>query len=168
MDAPRVLVTYGSKHGATAEIAEWIADALRADGVTADLRPAKAAGDVGPYDAVVVGGALYMMRWHRDARRFVRRNRRVLATRPVWLFSSGPLDRSAEEKDIPPVRGVARAMGRINARGHMTFGGEISTTTPGRMTQAIAKKSAGDYRSRDQVERWAHGIAAAIRQPVTP
>jgi len=28
-----------------------------------------------PYDAFVVGGALYTMRWHRDARRFVRRYR---------------------------------------------------------------------------------------------
>jgi menaquinone-dependent protoporphyrinogen oxidase len=168
MDAPRVLVTYGSKHGATAEIAEWIADTLRADGLTADLRPAKAAVDIGPYDAVVLGGALYMTRWHRDARRFVRRHRRALATRPVWLFSSGPLDRSAEQKDIRPVRGAVRAIRRVNARGHVTFGGAISTDTPGRMAQAIAKKSAGDHRSRDQVEQWAHGITAALRQPVTP
>ncbi len=59
--------------------------------------------DVESYDAVVVGGGLYAGRWHKDARRFVRRHGRVLAGRPLWFFSSGPLDASAAEKGrFPP------------------------------------------------------------------
>ncbi|MET8247663.1 hypothetical protein ABZV31_26600 [Streptomyces sp. NPDC005202] len=37
----------------------------------------------------MVGGGLYAGRRHKDARRFVRRHRRSLARRPLWLFSSG-------------------------------------------------------------------------------
>ncbi|MFD1657459.1 Acg family FMN-binding oxidoreductase [Streptomyces caeni] len=46
-----------------------------------------------------------------DAALTVRRLRGgALAGRPLWLFSSGPLDTSASERDIPPVPAVRRAM----------------------------------------------------------
>jgi menaquinone-dependent protoporphyrinogen oxidase len=165
MATPRVLVTYGSKRAGTAEIAEWIGEALRADGVAADVLPADSVTDVGAYDAFVIGGALYAMRWHKAARQFVRRHRDTLAGRPVWLFSSGPLDRSAEDREIPPVRGVARIAGRIGANGHATFGGRLASDPGGRMATAMAKKSAGDYRNREDITAWARSIAEAL-QPV--
>jgi menaquinone-dependent protoporphyrinogen oxidase len=163
MESHRVLVAYGSQRGGTAEIAEWIGDALRAEGVAADVVSAESVDDVGPYDAFVIGGALYAMRWHRAARRFVRHYRDVLCRRPVWLFSTGPLDRSAEERDLPPVRSVARAAGRIGAHGHATFGGRLTNDPGGRIATAMAEKAAGDFRSREQVVDWARSIAATLR-----
>jgi menaquinone-dependent protoporphyrinogen oxidase len=163
MDAKRVLIVHGSKRGGTAEIAAWIGASLRAEGMEADVVAAGSVRDLGPYDAVVVGGALYAMRWHRDARHFVRRYRDALSERPVWLFSSGPLDRSAEERDIAPVRSVARATRRIGARGHVTFGGRLTPDPGGRIATGMAKKSAGDFRNREQVEAWAREIVAALR-----
>ena len=68
-----VLVTYGTTNGSTARIAEAVADALRGDGLTAEVRQAGTVASVTPYEAVVVGGGLYAGRWHKDARRFVRR-----------------------------------------------------------------------------------------------
>lgn len=47
------------------------------------------AGDLGRYDAVVLGGAIYDQKWLRPATRFIRRNLDALADRPVWLFSVG-------------------------------------------------------------------------------
>jgi menaquinone-dependent protoporphyrinogen oxidase len=165
MATPYVLVTYGSKRGGTADIAEWIGEALRAGGVAADVVPADSVTDVGVYDAFVIGGALYAMRWHKATRQFVRRYRDTLARRPVWLFSSGPLDRSAEDRDIPPVRGVARIAGRVGANGHATFGGRLTNDPGGRMATAMAKNSAGDYRNREDITAWAWSIAQAL-QPV--
>ncbi|GAA4543850.1 flavodoxin domain-containing protein [Streptomyces collinus] len=110
-----VLVAYGTTNGSTAEIAEAVAAVLRKEGVAAEALPARSATSVSPYDAVVVGGGLYAGRWHKDARRFVRRHGRSLAGRPVWFFSSGPLDASASERDIPPVPGVRRAMDKLEA-----------------------------------------------------
>ena len=77
----RTLVAYGSKHGSTKEVATAIAADLRAAGHDVDLLSAGAAAVAGPdgYDSVVVGGSLYMGRWHADACRFVRRHHDALS-----------------------------------------------------------------------------------------
>jgi menaquinone-dependent protoporphyrinogen oxidase len=59
----------------------------------------------------------------KDTRRFVRRYRQGFAERPLWFFSSEPVDASAAERDIPPVPGVKRDMTELDANGHVTFGG---------------------------------------------
>ena len=119
----KVLVAYGTTNGSTAKIAETIAETLNKEGLTAEARPAESVVTLLPYDAVVVGGGVYAGRWQKNARRFLRRHRRELPARPLWLFSSGPLDASASERDIPPVPGVRRAVIRFDAREHITFGG---------------------------------------------
>ncbi|MFE2264516.1 flavodoxin domain-containing protein [Streptomyces griseosporeus] len=158
-----VLVVHGSTNGSTAEIADAVAAVLSKEGLTVETRPAGTVEDVSPYDAVVIGGALYAGRWHKDARRFARRNRRALAERPVWLFSSGPLDPSAGERDIPPVPGVRRVMDRIDARGHVTFGGRLEEGARGWVARMILKSGkGGDFRDFDQIERWAAGVAGEL------
>ncbi|MET7479285.1 flavodoxin domain-containing protein [Streptomyces sp. NPDC005648] len=155
-----VLVAYGTTNGSTAEIAETVAGVLRKEGLVADTAPAATVTDVTPYDAVVVGGGLYAGRWHKDARRFLRRYRRDLARRPLWLFSSGPLDASASEKDIPPVPGVRRAMTRLDARGHVTFGGCLREGAKGRIARMIIRSGkGGDFRDFPEIEAWAARIA---------
>ncbi|MCL6669956.1 MULTISPECIES: flavodoxin domain-containing protein [Streptomyces] len=155
-----VLVAYGTTNGSTRGIAEAVADVLRKEGLSADTASAATVTDVTPYDAFVVGGALYAGRWHRDARRFVRRNRRTLAERPLWLFSSGPLDASASEKDIPPVPWVRRAVDRLDARGHVTFGGCLEEGAKGRIARMIIRNGkGGDFRDFPEIEAWAARVA---------
>ncbi|MCX4904032.1 flavodoxin domain-containing protein [Streptomyces sp. NBC_00878] len=160
---PRVLIAYGTKNGSTAEIAEWIAQALRERHVDADVRPAAEVKDLTPYDAVLIGGGLYAGRWQRDATRFARRHREDLGRLPVWLFSSGPLDPSASERDIPPAPGVARLVNRLDARGHATFGGRLTEGAQGFIARQLIKQGkGGDFRDRAQTGAWAHGIAAEL------
>ena len=159
----RVLVAYGSERGGTAEIAEWIGVALRDVGVVADVVAAALVRDVGGYDAVIVGGSVYGYRWHRDARRLVRRYARALGERPVWLFSSGPLDNSANEHDIPPVRGARRAAERVHAREHITFGGVLRRDAKGFPAAAMAERIGGDYRDPALIRAWATAIAEALK-----
>jgi menaquinone-dependent protoporphyrinogen oxidase len=163
MRTPRVLVTYGTKNGSTAEIAQWIADAFRAEGLEPDVFDARRVDDVDDYDAVVLGGALYANRWHKDARHFVQRFRRDLAGRPVWLFSSGPLDDTAGEKEIAPVKGVAKAMQQLDARGHATFGGRLDESADAWIAKKMVSSGhGGDFRNREQITTWAVSIAAAL------
>ncbi|MFC8348423.1 flavodoxin domain-containing protein [Streptomyces sp. NPDC057280] len=155
-----VLVAYGTTNGSTAQIAETVAEVLNKAGLQAWARPAASVRSVADYDAVVVGGGLYAGRWHRHARRFVRRHHRALAQKPLWLFSSGPLDASASEKDIPPVPGVRRAMNRLDARGHVTFGGCLVEGAKGRIAKMLVRNGkGGDFRDFARIEEWAQGIA---------
>ncbi|MEU5878695.1 flavodoxin domain-containing protein [Spirillospora sp. NPDC047279] len=158
----KVLVVHGSKLGGTAEIAEWVgADLREVADLDVDVMPAAASVDVTAYDGVVIGGALYAGRWHRDARRFARSNAGKLSHLPVWAFSSGPLDRSAEE-GIQPTRSVHKIIQRVGVRDHATFGGRLEPDAKGFMVSSLAKSSGGDYRDRRQIRDWALGIAKEL------
>ena len=158
-----VLVAYGTTNGSTAQIAEAVAEVLRKEGLTAETMSAGSVADVTRYDAVVVGGGLYAGRWHKDARRFVRRHRRALAECPVWFFSSGPLDATASERDIAPVPGVRRTMTRLGARGHVTFGGCLQEGAKGRIARMIVRNGkGGDFRNFPEIEAWAARVAGEL------
>lgn len=167
-----VLVTYGSKRGGTAGIAQAIADAMRADGCTVDCKPADEVASLGGYDAAIIGGALYMGRWHRDAWRFCRQHEDRLRELPVWLFSSGPLDDSAGSGEVSPTGQVARLMTSVGARGHITFGGRLTPDAKGFIASRMAKTHAGDWRDWRQIRAWACEVATQIQldeaAPVRP
>lgn len=158
-----ILVTYGSKRGGTEGLAQMVSDELRHEGFTVDLRPARQIESIRGYEAVVVGGALYAFRWHRDARRFVRHHAAELRKCPTYFFSSGPLDDSATKRDIPPVKGVAALMDRVGAKGHVTFGGRLLPDAKGPVASAMAKKNAGDWREAEHVQAWARRVASELR-----
>ncbi|MFF1542227.1 flavodoxin domain-containing protein [Streptomyces sp. NPDC058291] len=159
----KVLVAYGTTNGSTARIAEAIADILRKEGLSAEAMPARSVTSVRAYDAVVVGGGLYAGRWHKDARRFVRRHARELSGRSLWFFSSGPLDASASERDIPPVPGVRRAMIRLDVREHVTFGGCLEEGAKGFVARKIVSSGkGGDFRDFDQIAAWAARIGSEL------
>ena len=139
-----ILVAYAGKHGATGQIAERIAQGLRAAGQHADARPAQEAGDLAGCEGFVIGSAASATHWLKNATAFVRRNRDLLAARPVWLFSSGPLGSGplvAEASDAQGVdlraafepkeiRGFQVA---IHPRDHQVFRGALD---PGRLSDA--------------------------------
>ncbi|HEU4421703.1 MAG TPA: flavodoxin domain-containing protein [Pilimelia sp.] len=162
-----VLVAYGTMYGSTAEIAGWIAEEMRAAGFDVDVRPAAAVDDVDGYEALILGGAMYAAGWHVEARKFAKRFGLAFAGRPVWLFSSGPLDHSADEVDLPPSPYAKTAMHELRARGHVTFGGRLSDDARGWLG-LVARRMAreghsGDFRNPDRVRAWARDIAAHIQ-----
>ncbi|WP_216636397.1 flavodoxin domain-containing protein [Mycobacterium sp. IS-1496] len=163
----RVLVAFGSKRGGTAGLADMIGDALVAAGREALVVSASEVKDLAGVDAVIVGGALYANRWHRHARRFVRRHREALSELPVWLVSSGPLDDSAERDEIPPTKQVRKLMTSIGARGHVTFGGRLERDVKGFPASAMAKNNAGDWRDRDHVGRWVQRVVNELESSDT-
>lgn len=157
-----VLIAYASKMGGTEGLANWLAHDLEELGdFDVDVRKADVVQSIDSYDSVIIGGALYIFRWHGDARAFARRFRKELKDKPVWLFSSGPLDDSASHETIPPVRGVTKIMEKIGARGHITFGGRIPENAEG-MAKKMAEENAGDWRDPTQVRNWAREIAAEL------
>jgi menaquinone-dependent protoporphyrinogen oxidase len=124
-----VVVAFASRHGATQGIAERIAETLRVSGLDAQALPARSVKDIAGYDAFVIGSAAYMFKWLGDATSFVHRHRAVLATKPVWLFSSGPLGtepldaEGRDQKEATVPKEIPGLMEAVNARGHRVFFG---------------------------------------------
>jgi len=159
--AARVLVAYATKLGSTQEIAEVIGEVLRDAGHDVDALNARAVDDVARYDAVVLGSALYAAHWQRDANRFVGRHLAALQARPVWLFSSGPLDRSADWGRLPVAPAVAITTDPVGARDHRTFGGRLLADAPVD-PQVLATHPVGDFRDWAAIRAWASGIAQEL------
>ena len=162
----RILVTCGSTRGGTRGLAEMVADDLRAEGFDVDLLSPRQVRRLDGYDAVVVGGALYVSRWHKASRRLVKRHAAEIRQRPAYFFSSGPLDDSAVHGDIPPVKGVKALMETTGVREHMTFGGRLLPDAKGFPASAMAKKMAGDWRDAGHVKEWTRIIASQLRGEV--
>lgn len=160
----KVLVAYGSKRGGTRGIAETIAKALTEQGDDVHVRDARQVGSLDGYEMVIVGGALYANRWHKSARRLVKRNAAALKRVPVWLFSSGPLDDSARTGWIPAVGQVSELIDLVDARGHETFGGRLSPDAKGFPANAMARDRAGDWHDSDQIAAWARQMHAESAQ----
>lgn len=159
----RVLVAHGSRHGGTEEIAQWVASTFKEAGHQVDVRDARELEGLEAYDAVVVGGALYAFRWPWRVYRFLARHRDELERMPVWFFSSGPLDRSATDGDVPPVKSVARWMRRVQARGHTTFGGRLDENAKGFVARSLVHKGFhGDFRDFTQVRAWSLDVATQL------
>jgi menaquinone-dependent protoporphyrinogen oxidase len=160
----RVLVTWGSKRGGTEGIARVIAETLEQEGLEVHAMPPKQARRVRGlgFDAVIVGGALYANRWHKDARRFVAKREHELLHVPVWFFSSGPLDDSADRTNIAPTKEVSILMERVGAQAHATFGGKLDKDARGFPASAMAKTHAGDFRDEARIREWARAVAHAI------
>jgi menaquinone-dependent protoporphyrinogen oxidase len=177
----RILVAYASKAGSTKGIAEFIGERLSEHGMQVDVLPVDSVQKVENYDAFVVGSAVYMFHWVKEAKRFVLRNGTLLATRPVWLFSSGPVGLQKADskgrdlrdvsvsgpKEIDELREAARP------RDHRVFFGALHSDRLGG-TMGLAYKFIrrsktmresmpdGDYRDWEEVETWALGIAEAL------
>ncbi|MGZ6708073.1 MAG: flavodoxin domain-containing protein [Solirubrobacteraceae bacterium] len=172
----RVLVAYGSKFGATAEIAESIGRVLTAAGLTVDVQPAGDVGSLTPYRAVVVGSAVYSGRWRRDAAGLLRRWRKELAEREVWVFSSGPVGEikpgalEGDDRWIKP-KAAQQLAKEIGAHEHVAFGGRVSDDAGGLMRKRMAKGIPPELRDRRDwaaIEAWAAKIAAALSPTTAP
>ena len=160
--AARVLVAYASKMGSNVEIADAIVGVLRESGLDAEAVPARDVKDLAPFDAVVLGSALYAAHWQRDAHRLVSRRKEVLQTKPLWLWSSGPLDRALAIADLPPAANVLEIMGDIPFRGHKTFGGRLAPDSPGVDEQILRTHQIGDFRDWVAIRAYAAEIARVL------
>ena len=163
----RVMVAYATKSGSTAGIAEAIADELRKMGLEADVHEVDGVRDLAPYGAVILGSAVYIGKWRKEALRFGSRFAAELAKRPVWLFESGPTDASADEGKAVPAKGAAKLASQIGARQHVVFGGKFAPEDVGEFTRRMIAKSDkspyGDFRNFDRIRGWARAIGAELQ-----
>jgi menaquinone-dependent protoporphyrinogen oxidase len=156
-----ILIAYASKHGATAGIAERIGAALRLSGQDPRILPISEVRDSVDYSAAVVGSAVYMGRWMKEATLFVRQHQAQLARVPLWLFSSGPVG----PKSLPEATDLEEFRKFLEVRGYATFDGALDAqklSLPERMMAKAVRVPYGDYRKWEEIDVWARGIATSL------
>lgn len=158
-----VLVSAGSKHGATAEIANSIGETLERRGLDVTIsEPADARPDAG-YDGIVLGSGVYAGHWLKDAKNLAARIADTSTRPPVWAFSSGPLgDPPKPDEEPVDVAGIVELVAPVE---HRIFAGRIDkgALSFGERAIMIAVRAPdGDFRDWDEITAWADGIATAL------
>jgi menaquinone-dependent protoporphyrinogen oxidase len=156
-----ILVAYASKHGSTAEVAEVIAASLTEHGLEVDVRRADDVEEPVGYGGVVLGGALYMGRLHRDARRFLHRHRETLASLPFAVFAMGP--KTLEANDVASSRTqLEHALDKVPEAEPFTvaiFGGVVN---PHELDFPFNRMPTTDARDWDAIHAWADEIGVYV------
>lgn len=159
-----VLVAFASKHGSTDEIARFIADRLRERGVEAKAAPVQDVSDLSGIQAVVLGSAIYVGSWMKEALEFVDRHQSTLRAVPVWLFSVGPLGTEVQDEEEQPKQ-LGGFRETLRPRDHRLFFGVLDLDKLGfgeRMMVKAVKAPEGDFRNWDEIGAWADGIATEL------
>jgi menaquinone-dependent protoporphyrinogen oxidase len=166
----QVLVAYATKYGATAEIAERIGQVLRQAGLRTDVLPADRVSGLASYKAVVLGSAVYIGRWRKEAAKFLKANEEVLAERLVWLFSSGP---TGEGNAVELMQGwrfpgaLQPIADRIQPRDIAVFHGALNAEKLNLIERWLIKNvkaPPGDFRDWDAITSWATAIADVLKE----
>ena len=161
----KVLVTAASRHGSTAEIASIIAGILQSSEIDAEAVPPDAVESVVGYDAVILGSAVYAGQWLESARAFVARHADDLATRPVFLFSSGPLGYPSR-RPVEPADAIAVET-TIGAMDLQVFPGRLigrDLSLPERLITTKTHLPYGDFRAWDDILDWTREIARYLSE----
>jgi menaquinone-dependent protoporphyrinogen oxidase len=159
-----ILVTAASRHNATNEVAQAIANTLTRAGLDVVVRRPEEVGHLANYEGVVLGSAIYAGHWLKPAKDLIERTSTRLRTLPVWLFSTGPigdpLKPEAPSVDMEPMVELS------GARAHRLFGGRLDRHDLGLAERAIVSvvgAADGDFRPWEEIEAWAEEIAAALK-----
>jgi len=169
----QILVAYATKYGATAEIAEKIGQVLRLAGLRTDVLPVADVSDLTSYKAVLLGSAVYIGKWRKEAVKFLQANEKMLAERQVWLFSSGP---TGEGDAVELTEGwrFPKAQqplaDRIRPRDIAIFHGYVNMKKLNFIDKWMAKNvevPLGDFRDWEAITSWATDIADVLKEAVS-
>lgn len=165
----KILVTYDSKYGATAEIADKIGTILKKSGYTVDILSVKKVHAIEAYDAVVVGTAVYIGQWRKAIKIFMKNNEKKLSAKNVWFFSSGPTGKGEPSelmegwkypKTLQPLFDTIKPVDIA------LFHGEVNLKRLNFIEKFMVKKvesPVGDFRDWEAIKKWAESIADHLK-----
>ena len=140
---------------------EAIATALRGGEHEVDVAPAADVRALEGYRAVVLGGALYMGRFHQDAVGFLKRYRHALQEVPLAVFAMGP--KTMAEADVAASRKqldrALESVPELTPAAVAIFGGVVD---PSKLRFPFKRMEPSDARDWDAIRTWGHDVAASF------
>lgn len=162
-----IIVTFATSYGSTQDVAEAVVEVLRQSGHTVDIRPVREVRTLAGYDAVVLGAPLFMYRWHKDAMRFLSRQRKALEKMPVVVFALGPVKDPHDEKEWQDSHDqLEKELAKFPWFTPLTvqmFGGKFDPATlrfP--LNKFAGAEPASDIRNWDAIRAWAGELALRL------
>jgi len=166
----RILVTYATCHGSTAEIARRIANRLESSGDAVECLAMSEVSRLSGYEAVVAGSAIHDQDWLDDARAFVSRFAPDLDALPVWLFSVGmPAALPGRLQSLAMREGdqmAAKLSPMVHPRGYRLFSGVVRKEhlpPGGRAKFRLIGGRYGDFRNWEEIDNWVSAVAEDLR-----
>ena len=156
----RILVTYATRAGSTAEVAAAIAETL-ARGYAVDVKPVKEKPQLTGYSAVVLGSAIRMGHWLPEAVDFVKANQAALNALPTALFTVHMLNTGDDEASRATRRLPGRLRPLLNGAETTYFEGKMDFSRLSFLDRTVAKmvKSVeADHRGWDEIRQWANAV----------
>jgi menaquinone-dependent protoporphyrinogen oxidase len=168
----RILVTYASRAGSTAGVAEAIGKVLAEKGAQVDVLPMKEVHDLSEYRAVVAGSAIRGAKWLPEALQFMQTYQSALAQRPFAAFmvcislamANGEKYRSGLRDWMQPVRALVRPVSEGYFAGALEFNKLPITPNVLLMCLAVALGifPQGDHRNWNVIRAWAADLATKL------
>lgn len=171
----KILVTYASRAGSTAGVAEAIGKSLAEAGAQVDVLRMQDVTDLTPYTAVVAGSAVRGAKWLPEAMEFVQRHRAELARKPFAAFLvciTLAMPKGAEYGQfvsdfMKPVRALVKPMSEGTFAGVLDYS-KVPFVPEGvqlHILSAASQTPPGDYRNWDAIRRWASKLAVSFQLP---
>ena len=174
----RILVTYASRAGSTAEVAEAIGKVLtppkhssndaELNELAVDVLPMQDVKDLSPYQAVIVGSAIRKSKWLPEAVQFIRAHQETLRHKPFAMFtvcitlamSNSEQYRAAVSGWVAPVRALVRPLSEGLFAGRLDFSKLPFNwdTLMLRLTVTLGIFPRGDHRDWTAIRLWAESL----------
>jgi menaquinone-dependent protoporphyrinogen oxidase len=164
----KILVTYASRFGATAGVAEAIGKTLAEHGAQVEVLPMKEVRDLSPYQAVVAGSAINGGAWLPEAMQFVQAHQAELRRKPFAAFlvcmtltiKNGEQYRSHVSSWLEPVRALVKPVSEGLFAGVLDIGKipSFSDRLKFRLSVLTGVWKEGDHRDWDAISAWATAL----------
>jgi len=154
----RILVAYATRNGSTAEIAQAIGKELTNAGITVDVAEIKTVSTLAGYNAVVIGGPLYMGSVEGAVGKFVGNYCEQLLKLPVAAFVAGLAPKNPDPGAVEAAMAALRkSLGPVTPVTSTLFAGKLDPAKVNfvmRKFLEMAKIPAGDFRDWDAIATW--------------
>ncbi len=164
----KILVTYASRTGSTAEVAEAIGRTLSECGAQVDVLPMQEVKDLAPYQAVIAGSAISQSRWLPEAVQFIRTHQSTLMHKSFAMFTvcitlamkDGEQYRPAVQGWVAPMRSLVRPVSEGLFAGRLDFSKLPFNwdTLLFRVSVMLGVFPRGDHRDWNAIRSWAESL----------